>query len=200
MNPLPDPMEQKRLSSLFDSAVKRAREVNARAVQVSVDIGKEKTQYFEKLALACAGTIALVVSFVGSHAGRLQPTYLLRSALVVLFLGMIAAMFRNWVFPYYVFAQARRSDETAKQEKEHYRRDYIVAVPSLVALEDGKPIDLDAFQRQFDEDDKVREQKIKKCQTQENRAFNILKPVEYSVLKLTAVGMGLLIALAWKNF
>jgi hypothetical protein len=199
MNPLPDPPEQKRLSSLFDSAVRHAREVNARAVQVSVDIGKEKTQYFEKIALACAGTIALAVSFIGSRAGQLQPTWLLRSALVVLFLGMIAAMFRNWVFPYYAFAQARRSDETAKQEKERCRRDYILAVPSL-ALEDGKPIDLDAFQRQFDEDEKVREHRIKKCQAQENWAFNILKPIEYAALALTVAGMGLLIALAWRNF
>jgi hypothetical protein len=66
-----------------------------RAVQVSVDISKEKTQYFEKIALASAGTIALVVSFVGSHAGRLQPPWLLRSALIVLVLAMITAMYRN---------------------------------------------------------------------------------------------------------
>jgi hypothetical protein len=199
MNPLPDQIEQQRLKTLFESAIKYAREMNARAVQVSVDIGKEKTQYFEKIALACAGTIALVVTFVGSHAGRLQPTCLLRSALAVLFLGMIAAMFRNWVFPYYVFAQARRNDETAKQEKERCRRNYIVAFPSF-ALEDGEPIDVDAFQCQFDKDEKVREQRIKKCQRQENWAFNILKPVEYAAITLTVVGMGLLIALAWNNF
>jgi hypothetical protein len=199
MNPLPDPIEQKRLSSLFESAVKRAQNANERAVQVSVDIGKEKTQYFEKIALACAGTIALVVSFVGSHAGRLQPARLLRGALVTLLLGMIAAMYRNWKFPFYVLAHARRNDETAKRDKERCRRDYIVAVPSL-ALEDGKPIDVEEFVRQFDEDEKVREERIKKCQTQEDSAFNIVKHVEHAALALTVVGMILLIALAWKNF
>ena len=70
---VPLQMEQKRLMALSESAAQHAAEANQRAVQVSVDIGKEKTQYFEKIALACAGTIALVVSFVGSHAGRLQP-------------------------------------------------------------------------------------------------------------------------------
>ncbi|MFZ0798887.1 MAG: hypothetical protein WCA13_16010 [Terriglobales bacterium] len=199
MNPLPNQIEQQRLSSLFDNAVKHAREVNARAVQVSVDIGREKTQYFEKIALACAGTIALVVSFVGSHAGRLQPTWLLRSALVALLLGMVAAFYRNWKFPFYVLAQARRNDETAKQERERCRRNYIVAVPS-VALEDGNPIDVEAFQRQSDADQKVFEKNIKKCQTQEDSAFNIVKRVECAALTLTVVGMGLLVALAWENF
>jgi hypothetical protein len=199
MNPLPDPIEQKRLSSLFESAVKRAQNANERAVQVSVDIGKEKTQYFEKIALACAGTIALVVSFVGSHTGRLQPAWLLRGALVTLLLGMIAAMYRNWKFPFYVLAHARRNDETAKRDKERCRRDYIVAVPSL-ALEDGKPIDVEEFVRQFDEDEKVREERIKKCETQEDSTFNIVKQVEDAALTLTVVGMVLLIALAWKNF
>lgn len=199
MSPLPDSVERQRLDALFESAAKHALSANAFAVQVSVDIGKEKTRYFEKIALACAGTIALVVSFVGSHAGRLQPTCLLRSALVALFLGMIAAMFRNWVFPYYVLAHAGRTDLTAKQEKDRYRRDYIVAFPSL-AMEDGRPIDPEAFQRQYDENEKVIKQRIAKCRKQEDWAFNILKPVEYSTLGLTVLGMGFLIALAWRNF
>jgi len=148
MTPLPDPIERQRLSSLFENAVKNAQGANQRAVQVSVDIGKEKTQYFEKIALACAGTIALVVSFVGSHAGRLRPTYLLRAALVALLLGMIAAMYRKWKFPFYRLAQAARDDQTTKQEKERCRRDLVVAVPSP-DLEDGKPIDVAAYRRQF---------------------------------------------------
>jgi hypothetical protein len=199
MNPLPDPIEQKRLSSLFDSAVKRAQNANERAVQVSVDIGKEKTQYFEKIALACAGTIALVVSFVGSHVGRLQPAWLLRSALIALLLGMIAAMYRNWKFPFYLLAHFARNDQAAKQERERYRRDYIVAVPSL-DVEDGKPIDVAAYLRTFDEDHKGFEKRIKECQKQEDSAFNIVKQVERAALALTVVGMILLIALAWKNF
>lgn len=53
------PVEQNklRLAALFDSASKHAAAANQRAAQVSVDIGKERVQYFEKIALASGGTI-----------------------------------------------------------------------------------------------------------------------------------------------
>jgi hypothetical protein len=57
-------IEQKALLAQLESAREHARNMNQRAVQVSMDVGKEKTQYFEKLSLGAGGTIALVVSFV----------------------------------------------------------------------------------------------------------------------------------------
>ncbi len=163
---MPLQIEQKRLMALFESAAKYAAKANQRAVQVSVEIGKEKTQYFEKIALACAGTIALVVSFVGSHAGRLQPGWLLRSALIALVLAMIAAIYRNWKFPFYLLAHHARQNFVAKQEKERYRRDYILVVPSF-ALEDGKPIEVQKFLAQFAEDEKLLDKRIAECKKQE---------------------------------
>jgi hypothetical protein len=199
MSILPDRVEQERLKTLFEGAVKHAREANRQAVQASVDIGKEKAQYFEKIALACAGTIALVVSFVGSHVGRLQPAWLLRSALVALLLGMMAAMYRNWRFPFYLLAHFAGADQTAKRERERYRRDYIVAVPS-VALEDGNPVDVAAYLRQFAEDEQILDKRIAECQKQEDSAFKVVQRVDYAALVLTVTGMVFLIALAWRNF
>ncbi len=196
---MPLPVDQQRLVALFDSANKHATEANQRAVQVSVDIAKEKTQYFEKIALASAGTIALVVSFVGSHAGRLQPGWLLRSALIVLALAMIAAMYRNWKYPFYLLACYARQDLIASQEKQRCKRDYIVAVPSL-SLQDGKPIDVQEFLAQFAESEKVLEKRIAELKKQEDSAFGVVKQVEQAALALTVAGMVLLIALAWKNF
>lgn len=114
---LPDAVEQQRLKILFEDAIRNAHAANQRAVQASLYIAKEKTQYVEKIALANAGTIALVVSFVGSHSGTLQPPWLLRSALVSLFLAMISAMYRNWTYPFYQYAIHARQDLTAKREK-----------------------------------------------------------------------------------
>src|SRR5208282_3981725 len=106
-----EPSERRRLNNLFQNAIKRANETEDRSTQASVDIAKEKTQYFEKIALANAATIALVVSFVGaahsgadSHSGRLQPACMLCWALVALLLAMISAMLRNWLNPSYVIA------------------------------------------------------------------------------------------------
>ena len=73
---LPPQVQQQFLLNAFESARKHAQEMNERAAQVSLDIGKEKTQFFEKIALASGGTIALVVSFIGSHAG---PFFRLRA-------------------------------------------------------------------------------------------------------------------------
>ena len=118
--------EQRRLGALADSAAKHAREVNARAVQVSVDIGKEKTQYFEKIALACAGTIALVVSFVGSACRTV------RSRLCLLRSRAGCANPQAWLLRYFSNSgclptmPSPKPDgrwDRHKQEKERYRRD-----------------------------------------------------------------------------
>jgi hypothetical protein len=153
MSQPPTPIEQQRLVSRLESAGKHATDMNQRCVQISAGIAQEKTQYFEKIALAAGGTIALVVSFVGSHAGRLQPPWLLRSALIVLVLAMIAAMYRNWEYPFYMLAVYARQDYDAKRERERCRRDYIVAFPA-VAMEDGKLINVQEFLSNFAEDDK----------------------------------------------
>ncbi len=76
---MPFPEDPKRLRALFESAANHATEANRRANQASIHIAKGKTQYFEKIALASAGTIALVVSFIGSHAGcgwRIHPFFM----------------------------------------------------------------------------------------------------------------------------
>jgi hypothetical protein len=129
MDPSEHPVQQEqRLQARVERAAKYASDMNQRSVQVNVDIGKEKTQYFEKLALASGGTIALLVSFVGAHSGRLQPAWLLRSALVMLVLAMIAAMYRNWKYPFYVPAIYARQEFAAMRKREQCRLDYVVAV------------------------------------------------------------------------
>src|SRR5579871_6357177 len=165
---LPPQVQQQFLMSALESARKHAADMNERAVQVSLDIGKEKTQYFEKIALASGGTIALVVSFVGSHAGRLQPPWLLRSALVALVLSMVGAMYRNWRFPFYLFAVYGRQFMEAKQQKMYREREYVTAFPALARNDDGTAVDLAAFTRQTAEDEKVFKAKIKECNDQES--------------------------------
>jgi hypothetical protein len=199
MTSLPPAQEQQRLQALFNDAGKRASNMNKRAVQASLDIGKEKTQYFEKIALACAGTIALVVSFVGSHPGHLQPAWLLRCALITLVVAMMMAMYRNWRFSFYVLACYARQDLAAKQNKERARRDYIVAIPT-VAMEDGKLVDVNQWLAEFARDDKLFDDRITECQEQEDSAFIMTKRAEYVALVLTVAGMLMLIALAWENF
>src|SRR5579859_4632061 len=51
------PLDQQRLETLLESATQHVNEVNQRAAQASLDIAIEKTKYFEKIALACAGKL-----------------------------------------------------------------------------------------------------------------------------------------------
>ena len=91
-----NPADAERLKKLLESAYTNATDVGNQAAQAHADIAKEKTQYFEKIALGSGATIAAVVSFVGVHAGRLKPPFLLRSALVTLVAAMVSSMYRNW--------------------------------------------------------------------------------------------------------
>jgi hypothetical protein len=192
-------VEQQRLKILFEDASKHAQAANQCVFQASLDIAKEKTQYLEKIALANAGTIALVISFVGSHSGKLQPPLLFRSALVTLFLAMISAMFRNWIYPFYQFAVYGREDFTAKREKEQRRLAYAKAAPAL-SLQSGKPVDVRQVETEVMKADGSIAKAVVKAQRQENRAYYTAMYAEFVSLVLTVTGMVLLIALAWKNF
>ena len=196
---LPHVWERKRLEGLFESAEKHASDMNERAVQGSLEIGKERTQYFEKLALMSSATIALVVSFVGSHAGQLRPVWLLRSVLILLVLAMVAAIYRNWRFPFYVLAGYMKQELEAKQNKERRRRDLIVGVPTF-DMEDGTPIDVPAFLVEFAETDKTYDKRVKEVKKFADSAFSVVKNVERVALVLIVLAMVLLIALAWINF
>lgn len=187
------------LRACYERSKQFASEANLRAVQVSVDIGKEKTQYFEKIALAAGGTIALVVSFVGAHAGRLNPPWLLRTALVTLVITMIAAMYRNWKYPFYLIAIYGRQYAAAQLEREKLKRDFLVRIPSIDP-DSGQLNDVLAIQAQFALDEKTLNDKIDECRRQEHSSFEQTKWLEHVALALIVVSMGMLIALAWRNF
>ncbi len=187
------------LQACYERAKQFASEANLRAVQVSVDIGKQKTQYFEKIALAAGGTIALVVSFVGAHTGKLNPPWLLRSALVALVLAMIAAMYRNWRYPFYLFAIYGRQYAAAQLDRERSKLDLIGRIPSIDP-DTGQLNDVEAIRAQFAMDEKALNSKIDECKRQEHSAFEQTKWLERAALALMVVAMGMLIALAWRNF
>lgn len=106
---------RKHQSALYDNAVTHPAEVNRKAVDVSLDIGKAKMQYFEKLALGCGAAILAMASYIGGKPGiHLHPYWLPRAALVSLALGTCIALFRNWSFQAYTMAHWRRENVSAQ--------------------------------------------------------------------------------------
>jgi hypothetical protein len=196
----PPQSQQKLLLSSLESARRHSSDLNQRAVQISLDIGKEKTQFFEKIALASGGTVALVVSFIGAHKEHLQPPWLLRSALIALVLSMVSATYRNWRFPFYVIAVYGRQYLEAKREAMYRERDYVHGTNALTVDDAGKSVTLDDFNKQLAEDEKTFDKKIKECKQQEDTSFKVVQFIEHITLGLITAGMAMLVGLAWRNF
>ena len=140
-----------------------------------------------------------MVSFVGAHSGGLNPPWLLRSALVALVLAMITAMYRNWKYPFYLIAIYGRQYAAAQLERERSKRDFFVRTPSIDP-ESGQLNDVQVIHAQFAQDEKALNDKIDECQRQEHSTFEQTKWLERLALALIVISMGMLIALAWRNF
>ena len=194
-----DSHEQRRLQILWERARRSVVSLEKQAAEKRVEISKERIQYFEKIAFGCGGTIALVVSFVGAHAQRLQPEWLLRSSLVVLALAMLGAMYRNWRYPYYVLAAFHKTLDKAMLEEAECNRNATLSTDAF-SLQTGRPFDSTEVERKFQENKSVLTQKINEFEAREDKVWNELKFVEPTTLILTTLGLSLLIALAWLNF
>lgn len=194
-----DPHEEKRLEILYQNARGKRASIDEQLSKSSLDINKERIQYFEKIALGCGATIALVGSFVGSRAGKLEPAWLLRSALLVLALAMVSAMYRNWRYPYYVLAAIYKQLDKAMLEEAECHRNLNVSTNAL-SLKTGQPIDIQEAERNFQRAKSALTAKINEFETQERRVSREIKFIEPLALILTTTGLTLLIALAWLNF
>jgi hypothetical protein len=192
-------IERQRLEGIFKAAVAHAKKINDLAVQASIDIGKEKTQYFEKLTYGCGGTVALMVSFVGAHAGRLHPPFLLRSALITLVLAMACGFYRNWRFPWYTFALWAYRDLIAKRDRELAKKT-IIATGRATDIDDGKPIDAKAWLADFARTETKVAENLAIAKKEEESAFDWTRRSEYTMLTLATLGMIQLVILAWLNF
>jgi len=108
-------------------------------------------------------------------------------------------MYRNLKYPYYLTAAYTKQNLIAIRAKEQCRLDLLVKFPDQ-SLKRGKPIDVQETNEEFGKVDKGFEDEIAKFQQQETSVFNLLGWVERVALGLVVIGMGLLIALAWRNF
>jgi hypothetical protein len=195
----PEEIRIQRLRQNLNSASQSAANINAQAVQASIEIGKEKTQYFEKIALGCGATVALMVSFVGAHAGILQPRWLLRSALIALVFGMVCGFLRNWLFQWYINSMWLKRALEAKCQRESARKE-LIETGTAFAQEDGKPIDVAHFVSDFTENEKQVKKKLATLGKMESRFFEGTRIIEILSLALACLGMAFLVALAWRNF
>jgi hypothetical protein len=188
-----------RCRQVLNNAILTSTEIDKHAVHATLDIAKEKTQYLEKLSLGCGATVALIVSFVGAHAGHLQPEWLLRLVLVVLVFAMMFGFLRNWIFPWYSYGTCERQVWAAKLKTEYARKD-LISTGTALFLADGNLIDVETWLRDFDKTESTIKSAIDRFKKMEERGFDWANRAEYLTLGLASIGMVLLVALAWNNF
>ena len=183
----------------METAYKTEQLAAAQYNEKQIELAKERTQYFEKLALGSGATIAAVVSFIGTHLGRLRPPLLLRSTLVILVVAMLAAMARNWFYPRYVLATFLREYDEALLEREKTRAGYFSAGPAL-SLQDGKPIDVQGWLAHHEQIKPILNLKISQFEAESEHWLKLIKVLELICLGASGLAIASLVLLAWINF
>jgi len=195
-----DPTEAKRLEHLVNAATREASAAERQQHERQLELARDRTQYFEKIALGSGATIAAVVSFIGAHKDRLQPPWLFRAALVALVVAMFAAMYRNFRYPYYLMNVWQGFKLSKWEARERSKRNYFAAVPAH-SLQDGKPIDGAEWARDFDSRiEPALKAKISEFARGEKATYRETQIAEALSLVAAVVGISFLVLLAWKNF
>jgi hypothetical protein len=189
-----------RLRLLWQHAEESLNEAAKNLNQSQLDGAKERTQYFEKLAIGSGAAIAAIVSFLGARAGKLQPAWILRCSLIALVVAMISALYRNLRYPNYVLAVRNRLWIEASRYQQQCKNDVFQVDRSVVSWQSGGPIDIQAWTSGFKESDAELEIIVKDRVKQENRLLNEFKAAEYFCLSSICIAMVSLVWLALRNF
>jgi hypothetical protein len=168
----------------------QANKDDAAFEQTKVDIAKEGTQFFEKLAIGSGAAITVLVSFLGAHPKCLRPSWALKTSLVALGVAILAALCRSWTYPWYAQSAAdiRRSNSRIEEQELKSERN----------LQGGgeQPTDADRL-AQLIKDGLAAIPKKKRV---ERRRHGALKAAEAFCLFAVFVAMLSLVWLAWVNF
>jgi hypothetical protein len=142
-----------RLQLLMQRADQSLKDAEDELVETQVDIAKEKTQYFEKLAIGSGAAIAAIVSFLGTHNGKLEPTWILRCSLISLVIAMVAALYRNFRYPNYVLAVKNCRWIEASRYQQQCKNSVFHAEQDAIDIHSGALIDLQKWKNDFQESD-----------------------------------------------
>ena len=189
-----------RLRLLLQQSEQGVEEAATRLNQAQVDGAKERTQYFEKLAIGSGAAIAAIVSFLGAHTSSLHPKWILRGSLVSLVCALTAALYRNFRYPNYVLATYNRLWIEACRQQQQRKNDVFQADRSVVSLQSGTPINLLEWTRDFKKSDSGLEALIKERTVLENRLLGEFKAAEFVCLVSICLAMISLVWIALSNF
>jgi hypothetical protein len=186
--------QKTRLQIRHERAQERVNAAVAAAEQTQIDIAKERTQFFEKLAIGSGATIAALVSFLGAHSEKLRPPWILRTSLVALVVAIFSALFRNLRYPNYVLSAADIRCWDARIEEQELKRERSMYVES------DQPTDAEKTAYELPESTKEAVKLMPKKKSVERRHLKEWKAAEKVCLTAVCVAMVCLVWLALVNF
>lgn len=195
-----DYVEVERLRRLMQSADQSVRDIDADNSKTKVELGKERTQYFEKLAIGSGATIAAIVSFLGVHPGKLQPVWILQCSLISLLVAMVAALYRNFRYPYYILAVNNVSWINAKLYQQQRKKECFQVEPNAISWQTGEPIDAESWIVEAEKAETEMKPIIKQRERQHKRLWREVKVSETVCLVAVSAAMISLVWLALRNF
>lgn len=196
---LPPDLDLERLQRLADRAIQHLKDEERQGYETSLDIAKEKTQYFEKLAIGSGAAFAAIVSFLGTQHSKLYPHPLLRAALVSLIVAIAAALYRNFRYPFYV-TRVRNLNIYVAQREEQQRRNALFQKKPIHDFETGSELDLVKWTVEFEKSDLQVEALIRRTNQQQRKLWVECVGVELLCLAALASAIVTLGLLAWINF
>lgn len=195
-----DPVEVQRLSLLLDGADKQLRKVEADKDQYQIDAAKDRVDFYDKLTIGSGATIAALISFLGAHAAKLQPTWILRAALISLVLTMIASLFRNYRYPNYVLQIHKISWIRCSRYQQQCRLSFFKADPTAISIQTGQPINLSETVNEFGKSDKELEAILKESEALGEHLRKQWTYAQVLCIAFATLAMVFLVWLAIANF
>ena len=189
-----------RLRLLLQGAEKALKDASNDLTETQVELAREKTQYFEKLTIGSGAAIAAIVSFLGTHSGKLQPVWILRCSLISLVAAMLAALYRNFRYPSYILALKNRTWIEAARYQQQCKSDAMHAELNPIDLYSGKSINLKKWEADFQESDAGLASLIQERARRVARLTTEWQSAEYVCIACVCIAMASLVCLALRNF
>jgi hypothetical protein len=196
----PDAVEIQRLRLLVEGANKQLQKVNADTEQSQINAAEGRVDFYDKLTLGSGATIAALVSFLGAHTTKLQPTWILRGALISLVLTMIASLFRNYRYPNYVLQIHKISFIRCTRREQQCRLDCLKADPTAIDIKTGQPINLPEFAQDIERADKELETIQEESERLGERLRKQWTYAQFLAISFATLAMCFLVWLAIANF
>ncbi len=195
-----DPVEVQRLRLLLDGADKQLRKVDSDREQSQIEGANGRVDFYDKLAIGSGATIAALVSFLGAHSTKLQPTWILRGALISLVLTMIASLYRNYRYPNYVLQIHKISWIRCSRYQQQCRLNCLKADPTAISIQTGQPIDLAQAVKDFEKSDEELETILKDNEKSGEHLRKQWTFAQFLGIGFATVAMVFLVWLAIANF